>query len=341
LQKRVHSLPAVNRDRTPYVLVKNMIGKLNSALCAAFIAAVMLTPGAVSPKGVLACTGGYSGFEEYSRLAGAVAVVDVITAGGVQNNAPPLIPLGSSLSASPSPSASPTPTWTATPSGPGANAPTPAVPTPSPTVTPEGPPDFRAGRQLPFDLTGYGARLRVTELVAGSLPSIVEIDGSVRRGFEQQMRYLEAYPGYVLPCPLGFLAYRYAAGQRYLLFLGLERDEWYTMVRLRLRGDQVLISQASLDYYTPSLVVGGALRQAFFADLPAENLPANSPGPVPLMSDKWLIESESVSLDIFGAAVLEVRSVDPASTSPSNTGAPSIRPPDTGDGGLVRLHANP
>jgi hypothetical protein len=241
--------------------------------------------------------------------------------------------------ATPSVTSSPTATWTAAPFGLGASTLTPAVPTSSPTETPEGPPDFRAGRQLPFDLTGYGARVRIINLVDGSLPAIVDIDAATRRGMEQAVRYLEAYPGYVLPCPLGFLAYRYAAGQRFVLFLGLERNEWYTMVRLPLRGDRVLVTQTSLDYYTPSLVVGSAMREAFFADLPAENLPANSPGSVTIMSDKWLIESASVGLDVFAAAVRSVRSAPPASTSASDAGPPSIRPPDTGDGGLMGLDA--
>ncbi len=291
------------------------------------------------PQPVYACTGGWGSFEEYARAADAVAVVQVLSAGDARNAAPSVTPSALYLGAS-QPLLSPSGTPLA-----GAGAP------PSPNVLPYG--LARAltlpatSPQLPFDLTGFGARLRVEQMVAGILPSEFDVDAAVRQGLEKQLRVMEANPGAISPCPLGFGMLTYMPGERLLLFLrrdANDKTQWDGTVRLSLTGDAAVNSMVypgGTSY--PILTVSTEVRGAFFADLPADSLPSNSESETPKMSGLWSIKADSVPVTRLvaaaqairiGAPILPLRPpIDPDPTlSPA---VPRLRPPDTGDGGLA------
>ncbi len=199
-------------------------------------------------------------------------------------------------------------------------------------------------RQLPFDLTGIGARVRITNPIAGEAAGLFDIDSNIRRGTEQDIRRIEANPTFILPCPLGFLVTRYTVGQRLLLFAGRENNELYTMVALPvtqpLEGDDVLFSTENGDGLNYALTVSTALRQTVFAEFPAAN--SLTQGMTQLPTDRWSILSRKVPLGTVIRAIVSLRLSEPGSPLrinhdldiPIEFRPQQIRPPDTGDAGL-------
>lgn len=190
-----------------------------------------------------------------------------------------------------------------------------------------------------FDLTGIGATLGVIESLLGIAPSQFDIDEPGREQTENQLRQMEADPGFIHPCPPGFLVPRYEANQRYLVVAGYWEgdDRLQTLLKYVVEGDNVLIGGSNDDYGWQLLMTKPA-RNAYFPDFPFESFGEDESG-----VEVGRIVADAVPLTQFRAAVQGLFSAEPTPPpSPTSTPAapasagtgPIFTPPDTGDAGL-------
>lgn len=172
-----------------------------------------------------------------------------------------------------------------------------------------------------FDLTGYGGRLRVVELISGSMPQEVDVDAGVRSGLEEGLRGIEA-TGNVPPCRLDSFRTRYEPGGMYAALL-IERDSgWQTQIAYRVSGEDALVTN---DYspgaVSPPLTLGDELHETFLkgVDAKAEYPEGVETGP---LGQVWMVTADRVPLSSLLDAMRAAHKA-------------SIQPPATGSAGLA------
>jgi len=184
------------------------------------------------------------------------------------------------------------------------------------------------GRGTPIiSLEGLGATLAVEHVLAGSLPSQVNVDEEARQATERAIRTLEANPGYVAPCSLDIGLLRWVADARYVVFLNQTEDgRWSAALRWQISGSNVIVEG------NPSLIVGdetyfaGISVQAYFSDQEPWFFTANT---VPLQS--LLAAIRDIEAGLFPLPTELPDADSPAPPRPERGG---IIPPTTGDAGL-------
>jgi hypothetical protein len=196
--------------------------------------------------------------------------------------------------------------------------------------------DPRPPRPRPvFDLSGYGATLRLHELVFGTLPAQFEVDTEARASMERELRSIEA-TGLVSPCPVGTAVARYVEGYYYLTLLEQTASGWSTYLTFNYRIDgsgSDLLTEPLFDGEKPwSIVLRRLELRRFFAALPAHRIYPQSPEPsradglistpVPADEEVWQLEAR-VPLEPMVQAIRALHS------------SARVRPPDTGSGGLL------
>jgi len=187
-----------------------------------------------------------------------------------------------------------------------------------------------SSRTRPVDLTGYGATLRVYSPVFGELPSQFDVDKEVRQGMEHGLRVIES--GLVPPCPVGIAVAHYVPGQYYVVLLQKTESGWgsfYTF-NYRVEGPDLLTTkvyeQEQREGAGPwEIEMRRPLYGRFFASTGQKVYPSIDAPPGLVVSEEdeiWRLNGQRVSLGTFVVALRFARA------------QPSIRPPDTGDGGL-------
>jgi len=187
-----------------------------------------------------------------------------------------------------------------------------------------------SSRTQPIDLTGYGPTLRVYSPVFGDLPSQFEVDTEVRQGMERGLRVIES--GFVPPCPVGLAVAHYVSGQYYVVLLQKTKSGWGSFYTLnyRVEGPDLLTTkvfeQEQREGAGPwEIEMRRPLYERFFAGTGQKAYPSIDAPPSLVVSAEdeiWRLSGQRVSLATFVAALSFARA------------QPSIRPPDTGDGGL-------
>jgi hypothetical protein len=265
-------------------------------LFAAFFTSVVALTSVVSPpRDAYACSVGPPMFPLLVEESSVIALVDVTVVGGAANTRPTVTPR-----------ATETPTATPTP-----GSPTPTIDPVFPRI--ESP--TASATATPFDLTGYGATGTVLKTYKGDPQSPLIIDAAARANLEQALRAeANRRPGDpITPCPAWLGLYKYAPGQRYVLFGDAGGDGIETVifgwweVRTDERGE----------LYVPlpgNLMVTREIYETYLRDLPGTP------------DERWYwVSADRMPFDTFERII---------------TGAPPARPPIvppiTGSAGLKR-----
>ena len=266
-----------------------MIGRLalllaTIAVLVAFLSAAVIRPDAAS---LHACTGGFYGPLEHLAQYPNIFLAEAVSVGDNISRAPTL-----------------TPTFTST-ATPGSNAARTPIPTPpSPPDAPFAPPTA----STPFDVSGYGATLRVLNSYTGDVAGLVELDWVSRGYVERAAR--EQDGGLISSCAPGQFSYRYQAGQQYLVFAGeFEQLGLTTFARFQLDGTDVVVHDPDVTYFS---MTADTWRR-FFTSVPYEPFENSADGNV---------TADRVPLASVLRAVAYLRN------------DPRIYPPDTGSAGL-------
>jgi len=224
---------------------------MNRFICPSLvIAAIVVAPAlaiGLRPQPASACTGGGGAFDESARSAPMIVIVEAVEVGDATNRAPTVTPTA-------------TPTVTATtPAGTATTPPTPAD-APLPTAAP-----------VALDLAGIGATFRLVQSLAGPAPSRIELFWSDRARIEQELRQIEAGVPVIISCALDAFIPRIAAGARYLLFLGVEREPLFLRAILRVDGDEVVLNDAALLAANQgALIMNPATYRTYFSGVLAD-----------------------------------------------------------------------
>jgi hypothetical protein len=239
-----------------------------------------------------ACTPGPPFGLESAATAETIAVVEVVEAGSSMNSAPTVTPT-SALPVFP----------------PSADVSTTATSSAVATATP-----------YTFDLSGYGATLRVVDvLVGGDVPEIIEAGREGRAFMEREVREREAYRGPPIifsDCPIEWNAHRWIAGARYLVFAGKAADGGTAATfRYRVEGDWLVLEQRPVEdplFHIEVLGLQEATYRRYFAGVPAR-----------IENGIAIITADRVPLARVLDAVTALR------------GGREIAPPETGSAGLA------
>lgn len=269
---------------------------MRSILIAAACAGALWWTLAFERSGVtpaLACTPGPPFGLESAAMANTVALVEAVEAGSSVNAAPTVTPASA-------PSASPT-----------ATSRTPADP-PSPPVATATP--------YTFDLSGYGATLRVVDVLMGDDVPPVIVAGQEGRAFmEREVRDRQAYRGPPIifsDCPIEWNAHRWQAGARYLIFASRSADESVAVTfRYRIEDDSLVLEQLPLDdplFLIEAFGMQEGTYRRYFRGVPAH-----------IENGIAFIQADRVALSSVLDAVAALRR------------GGGIMPPETGSAGLA------
>ncbi|MPZ49703.1 MAG: hypothetical protein GEU75_10500 [Dehalococcoidia bacterium] len=203
----------------------------------------------------------------------------------------------------------------------------------APRLAPVASPPALSSRTRPIDLRGYGATMRVYQPVFGELPAQFDVDIEARQQMERGLRAVEA--GTVPPCPVGIAVAHYIAGQYYIVLFKKTESGWqsYLTFNYRIEGPELLTTkvyeQEQREWAGPWEVdLPQPLYERFFAGTGRRVYPGTDAAPldsaVARENEVWRLDGPRVSLGTF-VALLKFAHAQV-----------SIRPPDTGDGGLAR-----
>jgi hypothetical protein len=201
----------------------------------------------------------------------------------------------------------------------------------APLVTPVASSRPARPRRDPVELTGYGASMRLHEAVFGEVPPEFEVDAAARRRMEEAERLAEAFPDVVPPCPSDFAIARYVSRQYYLVLFeqGPAGLGTFYMFNYQIDFDVALIRNELDGEKQPwRLEMLRPVYERFFSSLSASRVypppePPSGLAPVPRDEEIWQLDGPRVPLISLVEALRALR-------------GQAIRPPVTGDGGLVR-----
>jgi hypothetical protein len=190
---------------------------------------------------------------------------------------------------------------------------------PAPTVTPKAvsppvsttPGSIIDGMPDDFDLSGYGARLVVERVHAGSLPAEFDVDSIRRAQLEERVRIYEGGGG--SNCPVSDPRVRYLEDGLYLAFLDVTDSGVETVARFMMNGSAIVVGSELGSESTP-LYLTPEHAEAFFPRAPFVKFEGQSLGQM----------TGPVATDLLLGAIASLR------------GDTTIRPPDAGNAGLKR-----